>query len=104
VLQAFVQGLQARRGADTLREVTAFGSRARGDAGEESDLDVVALLDSGGAAEVAWAVPELAADTSTETIHLRPLSILPGTRLRPALRDAIERDGVVVYRRAGRPG
>jgi predicted nucleotidyltransferase len=102
VLQAFVERLQARLGAGALRSVTVFGSRARGDAREDSDLDVAIVLDLPGGSEVPWAVQELAAEVSTEEIHLRPLPVLPGTRLRPPLREAIEREGVVVYRREGR--
>ena len=42
-LAAFVARLRQRYGDDVLR-VVLFGSKARGDAGEESDLDVLVVV------------------------------------------------------------
>ncbi len=97
VLRDFVAGLRARLGASTVESIAVFGSRARGDAREDSDLDVAVKLAGGEERAAARAVHEAAADVSSEDIHLRPIVILPRTPLRASLRASLEREGVTVY-------
>jgi predicted nucleotidyltransferase len=50
IMKIFVEGVRARLGAH-LKNIILFGSRARGDASEDSDYDFIIILDK--------ALPEL---------------------------------------------
>jgi len=104
LLGAFARDLRARLGEGAIDSLTVFGSRARGDAGEESDLDVAVQLSGREERSGLRAVQEAAADVSSEDIHLRPIVIFPQTPVRPGLRAALDREGVTIYRRDGGPG
>jgi predicted nucleotidyltransferase len=89
------------RFADRLREVRLFGSRARGDAREDSDVDLLVLID-----DLTWREAIEAIDLGTDE-ELRsgvPLSPLPHAtaefeRLRAMeslFAREVDRDGVVV--------
>jgi uncharacterized protein len=97
VVVAFRDGLRARFGADLL-DVRLFGSMARGEAHEDSDVDVFVLL-----REAGWparrAVLDLAGDLWRDSELLVSPTILDlptwqrWRRQERALVMAIERDG-----------
>lgn len=75
-LGRFRAALEARFGA-RLRELVLFGSRARGDAHEESDLDVLVVVD-GLADDERRQIAELAHDAGIdgeEYVSLSPLAL-----------------------------
>ena len=74
-LDAFVGGLRSRFGA-RLRSVRLFGSYARGEAHEESDVDCLVLLDRVDR-EDDHAVTDIAADLSWQIggIVISPLTM-----------------------------
>ena len=83
---------------DRLREVVLFGSYARGEASEDSDVDVLVLIDGLASSELA-SVADVATRTSLEArIPLAPLPMSTAhfADLREsgrALAREIERDG-----------
>lgn len=83
---------------DRLREVVLFGSYARGEASEDSDVDVLVLIDGLASSELA-SVADVATRTSLERgIPLAPLPMSTAhfADLREsgrALAREIERDG-----------
>jgi predicted nucleotidyltransferase len=92
-----VDGARSRLGA-VLLEARLFGSRARGEGDEESDLDVAFIVQAGGRAR-RREVQDLAFDISLRTgIQLSPLVIeepdLALLRARERLLAAeLDRDG-----------
>lgn len=98
-LDAFVDGLRARFGA-RLRSVRLFGSYARGDAHEDSDVDCLVLLDRVEPADDR-AVTDLAGDLTWQIggVVISPLVMSEAgfARWRTLERRAaleIERDGI----------
>lgn len=76
-LDAFGQGLRARFGA-RLRRVVLFGSRARGEGRDDSDLDVLVEVEVP-TREDRGAVLDLGADVGLEHhLVISPLVIAPG--------------------------
>lgn len=68
------QLLESRFG-DRLRRATLFGSYARGEAGPESDVDVLVLIDELVHADMTW-IYETAADIWMDTgVRLAPLAL-----------------------------
>lgn len=61
-LEAFLAGLREQYGR-LVEEVILFGSKARGDAGEESDMDLLVLVRSEDW-HLGWDIPTLAARSS----------------------------------------
>ena len=85
----------------TILRMVIYGSKARGDAREDSDLDVLLVVRDGTdhlklplreigyeLAAGSWAVPSIMAYTQAEWDRLKDL--------RSAYRESIERDGVTV--------
>ena len=74
-----------------LDKVTLFGSRARGDNRERSDIDLAIVGDLANCIEFS-----LAADEVIPTLLMFDFVVVDEL-LSPELRDEIERDGVVLY-------
>lgn len=97
----FVALLEARLPAGALRGVTLFGSRARGDAGARSDIDVaVEVADP--ASVTRHAVADAAHDAMLELdgfgLGLNPVVMREGEG--GGLRPALDRDGKRLWPRA----
>jgi predicted nucleotidyltransferase len=72
-LDAFVARARARWGA-RLGRLAVFGSRARGDADAESDIDVLAVVADADVATLRGALRQLAAELNV--VHDSQLSVL----------------------------
>ena len=100
-LDEYRKALRERHPGTVLRMVI-YGSKARGDARENSDLDVMMVVVRNEAtalkrslrrigydlAAASWAVPSIMAYTQAEWDRLKDL--------RSAYRESVERDGVTV--------
>ncbi len=64
LLEAYARGIRERLGSRVV-EVRAFGSYARGDATEDSDLDILVLID-GMTAQDRWEAIHLASGLTVE--------------------------------------
>lgn len=103
-LDRFAGAVRERFG-DRVREIVLFGSHARGEATEDSDVDVLVAIDDLSHEErlevldVAYAADSFTAGAADELVGLSPLaySTAQATRLRSGgrrlLRD-IDREGV----------
>ena len=89
------------RHSGTVLRMVIYGSKARGDAREDSDLDVMVVVRNEATAlkrplrrigydlaATSWAVPSIMAYTQAEWDRLKDL--------RSAYRESVERDGVTV--------
>ena len=84
-----------------VRSLRLYGSQARGEAHEESDVDVLVLVEG-----LTWAEKIAAIDIGTEaslawTMHLSPLVMSPEdfdglVRVESALAEDILREGIAV--------
>ena len=100
LLRDFTARLLALVPAGAVRAVTVFGSRARGDSNEYSDLDVAILAAPGVDCRhlrdvVADVATTAEAELDAYDLMLAPV-VVPDGPLR-ALRGAIARDGIMVW-------
>ena len=99
-LDEYREALNERHSGTVLRMVI-YGSKARGDAREDSDLDVLVIVRNEATAlkrllrrigydlaAASWTVPSIMAYTQGEWDRLKDL--------RSAYRESVERDGVTV--------
>jgi predicted nucleotidyltransferase len=100
LLGQFVERVRADFPEGSLQRIVVFGSRARLQGGEESDLDVavfaISALPPGShrrLARLAEQVQEGWEDLPT----LRPILVTEDEPTNPALRSAIDRDGVLLW-------
>lgn len=103
-LQAFIAQLRQRYGKD-LRRVVLFGSKARGDFDDESDLDVLVVVRTPGGefwplwqqiADIAWKV-EFEYGVVLTTIIRSPAEYRQMQRDNLLLFRNTDRDGVVLW-------
>ena len=101
VLARFCAALDALYG-DRIERVVLFGSRARGDAREDSDYDVAVFLEDLAPGDIAhrWCELHRLADLSSEILHQTDVfvdaKVFPGGayRDRTSLMREIRRDGI----------
>ena len=99
-LDEYRKALRERHSGTVLRMVI-YGSKARGEAREDSDLDVMVVVRNEATAlkrplrrigydlaAASWVVPSIMAYTQAEWDRLK--------NLRSAYRESVERDGVIV--------
>jgi len=100
-INAFTSALVAAQG-DNLLASFLFGSKARGDAGADSDVDLLIVVDRL-EPPIRWQIRELAADCSLEHSLLINTHILDRERwaehvfYHSTLWREIERDGVALH-------
>lgn len=78
-----------------LRRVILFGSRARGDARSDSDVDLAFVHDSD---DAAWA--EFVAKTQDTAPTLLSLDLVNLRHAASSLRQRIDAEGIVIYERS----
>lgn len=95
-LRAFRERARAI-GGDNLVRLALFGSRARGEGHEDSDLDVLVLLKRADRAQ-RRALLDAAADIDDETgLRLSPVVLDEASYARSwPLHDAVEREGITL--------
>ena len=76
-----------------IAELAVFGSVVRGDAGPESDVDVLYVLRDG--VHLGWAINDLADDL--EEVLGRPVDLVSKRALHRQLKDAVLAEARVVY-------
>jgi predicted nucleotidyltransferase len=76
-----------------IAELAIFGSVAKGDAGPESDVDVLYVLRDG--VHLGWAINDLADDL--EEVLGRPVDLVSKRALHRQLKDAVLAEARVVY-------
>lgn len=77
-----------------VRELAVFGSAARGDAGPESDVDLLVVFDEGapvGLLSLARLQRELSG------LFGRPVDLVPKDGLKPALKEEVLSEAEVLY-------
>ena len=106
-IEKYVNQIRELEGENLLR-VVLYGSQARGDFADDSDVDLFVLLEKGNPYDVSMKATDLAFDISCESDMQPYLSVLARTRsyleekyggtlpLVPVIRE-IEEDGVVIY-------
>ena len=101
-LQSFATGAAKREGAH-FRFAILFGSYARGEADEDSDVDVAVVLDrwSGGMLDEVLALSEIAYDVLLETgVLIQPVPVRleewehPDRYPNPRFLENVRREGV----------
>jgi predicted nucleotidyltransferase len=101
LLATFLERLHAAMPAGAVEAVRVFGSRARGDSDEHSDLDVAVLLREG---TDRFALRAVVTDAACQAIDERDAFDLGLTALaipaspRASIHAAIERDGFDIWR------
>ena len=104
LLYVFLEKLQKQE-SDNLLRVVLFGSVARGDAGEDSDVDVLVLVKDGKGLELLDRIVEASVEADLEAgeyrSHLSPLAygleeFTERQDVVPIFRN-IEKDGIVLY-------
>ena len=104
LLESFLERLQEREG-DNLLRVVLFGSVARGDAKEDSDIDVLVLVKNGEGLDLLDRIVEISVEADIEAgefrTHLSPLAygLVEFNEKRNAIPFfwQIEKDGIVIY-------
>ena len=76
-----------------LKAVYVFGSYARGDAREDSDVDLLYTLEGGRA--LGWEVEDLV-ESLTEVFH-RPVDLVSRRSLHPMIRDRVMAEAEPLY-------
>ena len=100
LLEAFVAGSRELTDGALIERVVVFGSRARGEGDEDSDLDLAVFLSPRAPPSLERDLIELAETLQEgweDLPHLRLVSIRMGDRTRPALLHAIEMEGIVLW-------
>jgi len=101
LLELFVARLLAATTPGVVLSVTVFGSRARGDSGPDSDLDVAVEVVAGADRRALQVLAvdlarDLMAERDAEALGLAPVVLDPGPLW--GLRAAVARDGMPIWR------
>lgn len=100
LLSAFVASSRRLSDGGAIERILVFGSRARGEGDEDSDLDLAVLVSGTAPLSLEGELVELAETVQEgweDLPHLRPITIRAGDGTNPALLDAVEREGIVLW-------
>jgi predicted nucleotidyltransferase len=101
LLHAFLERLHATAPRGAVASVRVFGSRARGDGDERSDLDVAVMLAPGAEQAALQRIvteAQFAATEARDALELGLSALAVPTGPEAGLRDAIARDGFDIWR------
>lgn len=100
LLATFVANSLNRLGSAAIERILVFGSRARGEGGEDSDLDLAVFASRDAHRAIARDLSEIAesAQEGWEDLpHLRPIVIRDGDRTSRRLLDDIIQEGIELW-------
>jgi hypothetical protein len=100
LLATFVANSLHRLGSAAIECILVFGSRARGEGGEDSDLDLAVFVSRAAHRSIARDLSDIAesAQEGWEDLpHLRPIVICDGDRTSRRLLDDIIQDGIELW-------
>lgn len=79
-------------------KIVLFGSRARGDAQDRSDIDIAIEVPKAS----SWAWSKFVLDLKEQSQTLLPIDVVRFENAKPSLRRIIEKEGICLYKRAHR--
>ncbi|NCC30384.1 MAG: nucleotidyltransferase domain-containing protein [Gammaproteobacteria bacterium] len=97
LLASFVAKSLHGLGSTAIERILVFGSRARGEGGEDSDLDLAVFVSRDAHRSIAREVSEIAESTQEgreDLPHLRPIVIRDGDGTSRRLLDDIMQEGI----------
>jgi predicted nucleotidyltransferase len=103
LLGTFVANSLHRLGSAAIERILVFGSRARGEGSEDSDLDLAVFVARDAHRSIARDLTDIAESTQEgweDLPHLRPIVIRDGDGTSRRLLDAIMREGIELWAKA----
>jgi hypothetical protein len=100
LLATFVANSLHRLGSAAIERILVFGSRARGEGGEDSDLDVAVFVSRAAHRSITREVSDIAESTQEgweDLPHLRPIVIRDGDGTSRRLLDDIMQEGIELW-------
>ena len=100
VLATFVANSLHRLGSAAIERILVFGSRARGEGGEDSDLDIAVFVSSDAHRSIARDLTDIAESTQEgweDLPYLRPIVIRDGDATSRRLLDDITQEGIELW-------
>jgi predicted nucleotidyltransferase len=100
LLASFVANSQHRLGSAAIERILVFGSRARGEGGEDSDLDLAVFVSRDAPRSIMRDLTEIAESTQEgreDLPHLRPIVVRDGDGTSRRLLDSIMQDGIELW-------
>jgi hypothetical protein len=97
LLATFVANSLHRLGNAAIERILVFGSRARGEGGEDSDLDLAVFVSRDAHRSIARGLTDIAESTQEgweDLPHLRPIVIRDGDGTSRRLLDDIMQEGI----------
>ncbi len=79
-------------------KIILFGSRARGDAGDRSDIDLAIETQK----TSSWTWSKFVLDLKEQNQTLLPIDVVRLEKAKPSLKRMIEKEGIFLYKRAHR--
>ncbi|QVL47195.1 MAG: nucleotidyltransferase domain-containing protein [Thiocapsa sp.] len=100
LLATFVANSLHRLGSASIERILVFGSRARGEGGEDSDLDLAVFVSRDAHRSIARDLTDIAESTQEgweDLPHLRPIVIRDGDGTSRRLLDDIMQEGIELW-------
>lgn len=100
LLATFVATSLHRFGSAAIERILVFGSRARGEGGEDSDLDLAVFVSRAAHRSITRDLSDIAESTQEgweDLPHLRPIVIRDGDRTSRRLLEDIMQEGIELW-------